>query len=660
MLRPYKTTAEEYAALCQTSQIPEQRNAFWMKQASKLDWFTPPTVALDETSAPLYKWFPDGEINLCYNALDRHLEDRAQQTAIAYHSTVGGNSRDISYQALYDDVKSFAGSLKELGVEAGDRVIIYMPMVPEAVVAMLACTRIGAVHSVVFGGFASEQLTQRIEHQTPKVLITATCGLEGSTANGTVKTIPYMHLVDEALAGSAHDVPHVVVVERDEPAASSITYTPKPNRDHNFAAMLASDSEAGCTVLNANDPLYTIYTSGTTGDPKGILRDNVHPVMLQWTMDEYYKTFAGETYFAASDIGWVVGHSYIVYGPLIQGCTSVMYEGKPVGTPDAAEFWRIIERYNVKSMFTAPTALRAIRGEDPDGELHKEFDISSLKAIFLAGERSDTNTINHFTQLFSDNNVDCVDHWWQTESGSPMCGMQLDTVGTVPGSCGMPLPFYEMKVLQPADEETGTLGGAELPSNQQGSIAIKLPLPPGFMTTLYNNDERYQEAYLEEFPGYYSAGDAGYTDDNGYLNIVARTDDVINVAGHRFSTSAFEEVCSSHAAVVECAVFGVADELRGEVPLALVTVRAGTTDNKAVIAEIVQMVRERVGPVAMLRCGAVVPELPKTKSGKILRRTLRDIADNREVSNPDPTVTKQMLDDIKAAVAEIGYGTARE
>jgi propionyl-CoA synthetase len=549
----FKVSRSEYKGTFDAATYTPASYDFWLDVArSEIEWFEEPTRALEGRVQGVQvenRWFPDGTTNLCLNALDRHVEaGHGDRTAIAYHSTVGGNSRLITYKEMLDDVASFAGSLEALGVTAGDRVLLYMPMIPEAAVAMLACTRIGAVHSVVFGGFAAPELAVRIDDAEPKVVIAATCGLEGAKG-----ALPYMPAVNQAIDLASHQVPSVVIVQRDEEAAAGVEYELRPQRDHDFKSMVDDAStRADCVALSASAPLYTIYTSGTTGDPKGILRDNSHAVTLKWSMtacecsycwsflflsvcpgsvsllllrpcllyshpvcpacllpmlagNTDYGTAPGETFFAASDIGWVVGHSYIVYAPLLHGCTSVMFEGKPVGTPDAGTYWRIIEKYKVANMFTAPTALRAIRKFDPTGELMSQHDISSMRTMFVAGERADPDTVAHYEELL---NVPVVDHWWQTESGSPMCGVQLDDVGTTLGSCSLPLPGYDMCVLDPES-------GEELSDGEMGAIAIKMPLPPGFMTTLYNNDARYEEAYLSEFPGYYSAGDAGFRDENG-------------------------------------------------------------------------------------------------------------------------------------------------
>eukprot|EP00941_MAST-03F_sp_MAST-3F-sp1_P004566 g4566.t1 len=643
----FKRSREEYEKAFEIASRPPYE--YWLDVALKeLTWFTKPSIPLSPRVAGVQvenRWFPDGYTNLSYNALDRHVENGlGSRTAIAYESTVGGDSRKISYEELLKDVASFAGSLQKLGVEAGDRVLLYMPMIPEAAVSMLACTRIGAVHSVVFGGFASKELKVRIDDAKPKIIIAATCGLEGAKG-----ALPYMPSVNEAIENANHKVTSCVIVQRQEEEAS-VQYDLKPERDFDYKALVEDYSDSASALpLLASDPLYTLYTSGTTGDPKGILRDNSHAVTLKWSMSNYYGTEPGETFFAASDIGWVVGHSYIVYAPLLHGCTSVMFEGKPVGTPDAGTYWRIIEKYNVCNMFTAPTALRAIRKFDPNGDFVRDSDISSLRTLFVAGERADPDTVQYFQNLL---NIDVVDHWWQTESGSPMCGVQLENIGTTLGSCSLPLPGYNMKVLRP--------NGDESPVDEMGSIAIQMPLPPGFMTTLYENPKRYEEAYLEEFPGFYSTGDAGFRDENGYLHIMSRTDDIINVAGHRISTGALEESVTAHPDVVECAVVGAKDDLKGAVPIALIVCNEkGNAEADRVCTEVIHNTREAIGAVACLRKVAVVNALPKTRSGKTLRNAIRSIADNEEYKLPGTIEDASVILDIEKAIESIGYGKVK-
>eukprot|EP00039_Didymoeca_costata_P001490 m.52921 g.52921 ORF g.52921 m.52921 type:complete len:681 (-) comp10828_c1_seq4:67-2109(-) len=647
----YRRTREDYEELvaeATTTVATKSQQNYWLDFAREnLVWSELPTKELDNEDPPFSKWFPDGKLNLCENAVDRQVENgRGDQIAISYYSSVGGTSRDISYQELLEQVSYLGGALQSLGVDEGDRVLIYLPMIPEAAVAMLACTRIGAIHSVVFGGFAPYELSLRINDAKPTAIITATCGFEGAKG-----AIPYMPLVEDALGMATCEVPKVVIVDRakTDPKASAISHSPVTDRDVDYHTAIEQKLPSSCVPRKSSDGLYTIYTSGTTGDPKGILRDHSHVVTLKWSMDAFMDTSPGETYFAASDIGWVVGHSYIVYAPLLHGCTSVLFEGKPVGTPDAATYWRIIEKYKVNNMFTAPTALRAIRKEDPNGDLMRDYDLSSLRTMFIAGERGDPSTVSHFQDLLG---IPVVDNWWQTESGSPMCGMQLEGVGTVPGSCGLPLPGYNMQVLDP---ETGE----ECEAGKTGSIAIKLPLPPGFMATLFNNDDRFVEAYMREFPGFYSAGDAGFKDEMGYLHIMSRTDDIINVAGHRLSSGALEEACLIHEQVVECAVVGVQDDLKGTVPMALVVVSQKDLDQDEVAAQVIANVRTRVGPFAAMRACAVVPALPKTRSGKILRNVIRAIADDEPYKLPGTIEDASVLEAVTAAIESLGYGEAR-
>jgi len=630
----------------------------------QLDWFTPPgSNILDESMSPLNKWFSDGTLNLSYNCLDRHVAaGRGDQTAIAYHSTVGGQSRELTYAALLAEVSRLAGALSsDLGVYKGDRVVIYMPMIPEAIVAMLACARIGAVHSVVFGGFAPHELAVRIDDASPKALITATCGLEGAKG-----AIPYMPLVSRAVELAKHKPPHIVVKQRTEQAAVAgcPPYVPTPGRDVDYCDLVSDRREGvGCTPLSGADPLYSIYTSGTTGQPKGILRDQAWGVPLCWSMSALMRTGPGEAYFSTSDIGWAVGHSYVAYGPLLAGCTSVLYEGKPVGTPDAGEYWRIVEKYKVRGMFTAPTALRAIRRADPGGELLRGVDLSSLRTLFVAGERADPQTVQHFNRLLG---VPVVDNYWQTESGWPMCGVQVDDVGTVPGSCGLPVPGYDVRVLDPATGEEKAPGGGE---DGMGEIAVRLPLPPGFMATIYDDDQRFIDAYFSRFPGYYHAGDSGFKDANGYVHVMARTDDVMNVSGHRLSTGLLEETCALHPEVVECAVVAAKDELKGQVPVAMLLLKPPEAaeppgegrDARAerVGGEVVELVRQRVGAIACLKHALVVQGLPKTRSGKILRGTMRKIADSEPYKVPGTIEDESVLVGIAEALESVGYGKAR-
>eukprot|EP00946_MAST-07B_sp_MAST-7B-sp1_P004029 g4029.t1 len=621
-----------------------------------LDWDTAPTIALDSSNAPFYRWFPDGELNVCYQMLDRHVAaGHGTRDAILYESVVGGPSRAITYAELHSDVEAFAAALRtQCGVEKGDRVLINMPMIPEALVAMLACTRIGAVHSVVFGGFAAPELAVRIDDATPKAIVCASGGLEGLD-----RIVPYGPLIEAALEIAEHEVAHVVFKQRPEVEAKGDA--PPPRIDeysigtklHDFEelsnqGMACSSEDKACVSCNSVDPLYILYTSGTTGVPKGVLRDHTHPVALQWVMENFMRTASGEVYWSASDIGWVVGHSFIVYGPLIQGCTTVLFEGKPVGTPDAATFWRVVEKHGVTNLFTAPTALRAIRKEDPMLELPKQHDISTLRGIFLAGERADPGTVLAYADSLG---VDVIDNWWQTETGWPIAGMQLEDVGFKAGSCSLPLPGYDVRVLNSETHE-------QMPIGELGSLAVKLPFPPGVMQTLYNNDKRYVDAYLTEFgDGYYSAGDAGFIDEDGYLSVMARTDDVINTAGHRLSTGQMEEIISTHPRVAECAVIGADDDLKGQVPVGLLVLNAGETsgDDSEVISEVISRVRETLGPVASFKSAAVVPGLPKTRSGKILRGVIQKIANGKEYALPGTIEDTVPVDKAVDALKGIGY-----
>jgi len=631
-------TAEEYAA-----ERAEPAEDFWMRQAAAIDWTRPPSRALDGSRAPFYRWFPDGVLNVCHNAIDRHLAERAAQTAIAYDSAVGGLSRNISFGELHADVARFAGALARLGVGRGDRVLLYMPMVPEAIVAMLGAVRLGAVHSVVFGGFAARELAVRIEDAAPKVVVTASCGLE----KGSI--VHYRPLLERALALSTHTPEHIIVHQRPEAPEALAPLSQGSHGGvgvHEFREAIAAAPPHDPVPLGANDPLYTLYTSGTTGDPKGILRDQTHAVALQWSMPNFMGVRAGETYWAASDIGWVVGHSYIVYAPLINGSTTVLYEGKPVGTPDAANFWRVVQRHKVSALFAAPTALRAIRKLDPNLQLVANHDISSLRTLFVAGERCDPDTAIAFEQALG---LPVVDNWWQTETGWPIGGLQLDGVGTKPGSTSLPLPGYDVQVFSSETKQP-------LPRGSLGSLAIRLPLPPGTMQTLYNNDARCERAYFEEFPGWYSAGDAGVIDDDGYIHVMARTDDVINCAGHRLSTGGLEEVISAHADVAECAVVGANDELKGQVPLGLLVLNAGcSTAADTVVADVIASVREEVGPVASFRRAAVVEALPKTRSGKTLRGIIQSIANGAPYKLPGTIEDEAPVAAVQKALRSIGY-----
>ncbi|MBN1238411.1 MAG: propionyl-CoA synthetase [Gammaproteobacteria bacterium] len=620
--------ADAYAqAYARSLREPE---AFWAEAAEQIDWISRWQRVLDDTRAPFYRWFTGGTLNTCFNAVDRHVRaGRGQQPALIHDSAMTGRCRVVTYAELLDLTSRFAGALAALGVGKGDRVIIYMPMVPEAVVAMLACARLGAVHSVVFGGFAANELAKRIDDATPRVIVTASCGLEP----GRVQA--YKPLLETALAEAAHAPSTCIVLQRPELEAEL------GPRDVDWDEAVAAAAPHDCVPVAAIDPLYILYTSGTTGQPKGIVRDNGgHAVALSWTMKAVYGVDAGDVYWAASDVGWVVGHSYIVYGPLLAGCTSVMFEGKPVGTPDAGTFWRVVERHRVEVMFTAPTALRAIRREDPAGELIGRHDLSSLEALFLAGERSDPETVNWALDKLG---VPVIDHWWQTETGWPITSIPrgLATFDIRPGSANKPMPGWDVVVL---DEQ-----GRPAERGRIGAIACRLPLPPGTSPTLWNADERFREAYLTQFPGYYATGDAGCIDEAGYVHVLTRTDDVINVAGHRLSTGAIEEVLASHPDIAECAVAGVRDEIKGQVPLAFLCTKAGhRRDETEVVREAVALVRDRIGPVAAFKRALVVERLPKTRSGKILRGTLRRMADGEPYTVPATIDDPAILDEIAA------------
>jgi propionyl-CoA synthetase len=589
---------------------------FWGAAAQAITWTTPPTVVRDDSAAPLHRWYPDGRLNTCFNALDRHVESgRGDQPALVHVSPVTGTQRTFTYAELLDEVARFAGVLSGLGVGPGDRVVLSMPMVPEAVIGMLACARLGAVHSVVFGGFAAEELAVRIDDAQPKVILSASCGIE------THRTVAYKPLLDEALAMATHQPTACVILQRPELVAAM------GPRDHDWAELASGAEPVGCTDVAATDPLYILYTSGTTGRPKGIVRDNGgHAVALAWSMANVYDIGPGDVWWAASDVGWVVGHSYIVYAPLIVGATTVLYEGKPVGTPDAAAFWRVIAEHRVKALFTAPTAIRAIRREDPEGVLIGDHDLSSLRTLFLAGERLDPDTYHWATRVLG---VPVVDNWWQTETGWPIAANPrgLEPLPLKEGSPSVAVPGYDVCVL---DGE-----GNEVAPGTEGNIVIRLPLPPGTLPTLWGDDERYVSSYLSAFPGYYTTGDGGYVDADGYLYVLGRTDDVINVAGHRLSTGVMEAVVAAHPAVAECAVIGVADDLKGQSPRAFVVLKGGVEiDPDELTRQIVADVREHVGPVAAFKEVVIVPGLPKTRSGKILRRTMRGIADGRPEQIP--------------------------
>ena len=606
----------------------EDPESFWLRASSRIDWIEPPTQALDSTDAPLYRWFPDGILNTCANALDRHVAaGRGARTAIEYDSPVTGTSRAISYSELLDEVSRFAGVLAGIGVGAGDRVIVYMPMVPEAVVAMLACARLGAVHSVVFGGFAPLELAARIDDAEPTAVVTASCGIEAS------RVIAYKPLLDEALALAHHRPAATVVLQRPQALAEMGA------GDIDWAEAMSRAEAHDAVPVRATDPLYILYTSGTTGRPKGVVRDNGgHAVAMAWSFDAVYGMGPDDVWWAASDVGWVVGHSYIVYAPLISGATTVLYEGKPVGTPDAGAFWRVIQDHRVSALFTAPTAIRAIKKEDPDGRLVAEYDLSSLRTLFLAGERLDPDTYHWATDRLG---VPVIDNWWQTETGWPIAAnlRGLEPMPIKPGSPTVPVPGFDVRIVDGA--------GAEVPAGQDGAIVLRLPLPPGTLPTLWRDDQRYIESYLEVFDGCYTTGDGGYLDEDGYVYVMGRTDDVINVAGHRLSTGSMEAVVAGHPMVAECAVIGVHDALKGQVPRAFVVLKAGAQVDPAVLQdEVVAAVREAIGPVAALKEVVIVPGLPKTRSGKILRRTMRGIADGRPEPVPSTIEDPRVLEAI--------------
>ena len=611
---------------------------FWLDAAQHISWDTLPEIGLDRSNAPFYQWFPDGRLNTCFNAVDRHvLDGRGDQNAIIYDSPITGVKRNISFAELQQQTARFAGMLERLGVQAGDRVIIYMPMIPEAVVAMLGCARLGAVHSVVFGGFAAAELAKRIDDATPKVIISASCGHEPG------RVVEYKPLLDAAIDQSTHKPDKCIIVQRDALQADLIE-----GRDLEWHRAHDGVAEMAPISVHANDPLYILYTSGTTGQPKGVVRDNGgHAVALHWSMRHIYDVQPGDVYWAASDIGWVVGHSYITYAPLIYGCTSILFEGKPIGTPDAGVFWRIIAEHDVKVLFTAPTAFRAIKRADPEGEFLKQHDTSCLKYLFLAGERADPDTISWAEQQLG---VPVIDHWWQTETGWSICAnpLGIEQLPVKPGSPSVAMPGFEIDILNN--------DGVVLPAGELGSIAVKLPLPPSCLTTIWEADQAFVDKYLTTFPGYYESGDAGYSDEDGYLYIMARTDDVINVAGHRLSTGQLEEVLADHPDIAECAVIGVADQLKGQLPVGLICLYPSSQRaEQDIIAEAIELVRNRVGRVAALNQLVIVDRLPKTRSGKVLRGTVAKIADGTSWTMPATIDDPVILDEITTALKTIGY-----
>ena len=613
-------------------------NGFWMEQAQAIDWITPPSKALFDENAPLYEWFSDGVVNTCWNALDRHVEaGRGDQVAVIHDSPVTQSITRLTYAEMRDRVAALAGAMAAKGVSKGDRVIIYMPMVPEALMAMLACARLGAIHSVVFGGFAAHELAVRIDDAQPKCIIAASCGIEPG------RVVAYKPLLDGAISEATHKPDFTVILQRDALAAELI-----PGRDHDWAEFVAGATPADCVPVEGNHPAYVLYTSGTTGQPKGVIRaTGGHLVALQWTMKNIYNVDPGDVFWAASDVGWVVGHSYICYAPLIAGNTTIVFEGKPVGTPDAGTFWRVISEHGVKSFFTAPTAFRAVKREDPSGEFVGKYDLSCLKQAYLAGERADPDTIRWAEDQLK---VPVIDHWWQTETGWPMAANPVG-VELLPVKLGSPavgMPGYDIHVL---DE-----GGHPVAPGQLGAIAAKLPLPPGTLPTLWNAEARFRKSYLDQFPGYYATGDAGYMDEDGYVYIMARTDDVINVAGHRLSTGAMEEVLASHPDVAECAVIGVSDDLKGQLPLGFLCLNKGADRDAAdVVRECVKLVRDQIGPVAAFKLAVVVDRLPKTRSGKILRGTMVSIADSKPFQMPATIDDPAILDEITDALRSLGY-----
>ncbi len=614
---------------------------FWMQAAGAIDWEREPSKALFDDKAPIYEWFSDGMVNTCWNAVDRHvLAGRGDQVAIQHESPITLSSKGITYKQLQDRVASLAGALRMRGVEKGDRVIIYMPMIPEALEAMLACARLGAIHSVVFGGFAANELAVRIDDCQPKAIIAASCGLEPN------RVVHYKPLLDAAIDMAQHKPEFCVIFQREQEVAKLVE-----GRDFNWHGFQYGVKPAECVPVEGNHPAYILYTSGTTGQPKGVVRYTAgHLVALQWSMTNIYNIAAGDRFWAASDVGWVVGHSYICYGPLIAGATTVVFEGKPVGTPHPGVFWRIIQNHRIKSFFTAPTALRAIRREDPEGEWIRRYKLHDLQALFLAGERADPDTVKWAQEHLG---VPVVDHWWQTETGWAIAAnpIGIETLPTKLGSPSVPMPGYDVQVLDEA--------GHPVPASTLGAIAVKLPLPPGTLPGLWNAESRFRKSYLDHFPGYYETGDAGYIDEEGYLYIMARTDDVINVAGHRLSTGAMEEVLASHPAVAECAVIGVADSLKGQSPVGFLCLKAGVaTPHEQVVREVVKLVRDKIGPVAAFKSACVVDRLPKTRSGKILRATMAKIADGEPFKTPATIDDPAILDEIREALAGIGYPEA--
>lgn len=627
-----------YAALYQRS--IDDPEGFWGEQAQALDWFQPPRQVLTRDDQGLYRWFQGGELNMAHLALDHHVnQGRGGQTAIIHDSPVTGTQQRYTYAELRDAVATCAGALRALGVAKGDRVVLYMPMIPEAVIGMLACARLGAIHAVVFGGFSPHELAVRIDDAAPRVILTAGCGMEFT------RVIPYKPLVDEAISQARHKPEAVVVKARPEADAEL-----QPGRDHDWDTLVAGATPADPVPVDATHPLYILHTSGTTGKPKGVLRDTGgYAVALNFSMGAIYDLHPGEVFWTASDVGWVVGHSYIVYAPLIRGCTSVVYEGKPVKTPDAGAFWRVIAEHRVKTFFTAPTAFRAVKKEDPDARHMADHDLSCLKALFLAGERLDPPTYDWLKRITGGRPV--IDHWWQTETGWPIAAnpLGIEPQPEKSGSATFPAPGYQVEILDP--------GGERLGRGEQGHIAIRLPLPPGCLPTLWNDDARFRSSYLERFPGYYDTSDGGYIDEDGYLFVMGRVDDVINVAGHRLSTGEMEEIIGSHEAVAECAVVGIADELKGEMPIGFVVLKDGAeVDHGTLEQDLVEMVRRNIGAFACLRSVAIVQKLPKTRSGKVLRKSIRQLSSQADVPVPPTIDDPSSLDEIRDAMHEQGIG----
>jgi propionyl-CoA synthetase len=609
-------------------------SSFWSDKAKDLDWFAFPKDILSQDSEGIHHWFADGKMNTCHMALDYHVSTgRGEQVALIYDSPVTETKKTYTYTELRDEVAKCAGMIRDQGVEKGDRVIIYMPMIPESVIAMLACARLGAIHSVVFGGFASPELAVRIDDATPKLIMSASCGIEIS------KVIAYKPLLDNAIELAEHKVQKCIIYQREQLLANMID-----GRDIDWSSTCGIATAADCVEVRGDDPLYILYTSGTTGKPKGVVRENGgHAVAMKYSMSSIYNTKPGDVYWAASDVGWVVGHSYIVYAPLLHGCTTILFEGKPIMTPDAGAFWRVVSEYKVKALFTAPTAYRAIKKEDPDGELIKDYDLSSLETLFAAGERLDPPTYDWLLDNF---NVPVIDHWWQTETGWAIASnmMGIEKMQVKPGSPTVPAPGFDVHIMDDS--------GKELSHNQQGNITVKLPLPPSCLATIWGDIDRFKDGYLEAFPGYYLSGDGGYLDEDGYLFVMGRTDDVINVSGHRLSTGEMEEIIATHKDVAECAVVGISDSLKGQVPLGFAILKSGVTTSNTEIEEgLVRLMREKIGPVACYKETVIVDRLPKTRSGKILRKTMRQIVDGEDYVVPSTIDDPAILDELKQVLA---------